>query len=223
MLYPKKLVFSATGVLCWCLGLQTAHAQYQPSYATERWVEHIQVAKDWSERRRLELDVKVLTETGVERVAEQSLPFNPKHESLRVLQAYTIQPDGSVDRVNTDRIRTQDDAEDTENGIYGENKVKLIIFPKVKVGSRLHYVAEWRRHTPEFPGQFAYRIAFAPQNIVNQAQITLTHAASLPIRVKAIGMAQEQSPAPKGDVRYVFWPTPEDGPRRATAPWCRRI
>ena len=199
-----KFISSVFGLLYLIFCLNAAHAQFQPSYATERWIEHIHVAKDWSERRRLELDLKVLTDSGIERIAEQSLPFNPKHESLRILEAYTVQADGSVDRVKPDRIRTQDDAEDTEKGIYGENKVKLIIFPQVKVGSRLHYVAEWRRHTPEFPGQFAYRIAFAPQKIVNQAQITLTHAAALPIRVTSIGVEQEQSPSPKGDVQYVF-------------------
>ncbi|MDI9332736.1 MAG: hypothetical protein QM527_15875 [Alphaproteobacteria bacterium] len=88
MWYPSKLFSSATGVLCLWLGLQNAHAQHQPSYATERWIEHIHVAKDWSEHRRLELDLKVLTETGVERIAEQSLPFNPRHESLRIVEAY---------------------------------------------------------------------------------------------------------------------------------------
>lgn len=185
-------------------GLQAAHAQFQPSYATERWIEHIHVAKNFSERRRLEVDLKVLTEQGIERIAEQALSFNPKHESLRILAAHTVQADGTIERVKPDRIRIQDDADDTENGIYGENKVKLIIFPQVKVGSRLHYLAEWKRHTPEFPGHFAYRIAFAPSMIVHQAQITLSHDASLPIRVTSIGMAQAQIQAPKGEVRYQF-------------------
>ncbi len=49
-----KFIAYFLGLLILTLG--PVYAQYQPSYATERWIEHIHVAKDWSERRRLELD-----------------------------------------------------------------------------------------------------------------------------------------------------------------------
>lgn len=50
-----------------------ARAQYQPSYFTERWIEHIHISKNWTERRRFELVLKVLTEQGIESLGMQSL------------------------------------------------------------------------------------------------------------------------------------------------------
>jgi transglutaminase-like putative cysteine protease len=180
------------GVVGGLVGLalgSSAWAQYQPSYATLRMVEQIHVHKDWTQTRRSEYEFKVLTRQGIESLGEMTLPFNPKLESLRILEAYTQQPDGSKDWVAADRIRIQDDDADTGNGIYGENKVKLIIFPKLRVGSTVHYIAEWKRHTPYFPRQFAYSMAFSPTRIIERAQIQISHDATLPIQVWSTGMS----------------------------------
>ena len=155
----KSWIITWMGGLAYLIGGFPAWAQYQPSYATLRMVEQIQVHKDWSQTRRSEFEFKVLTQQGIESLGELTLPFNPKHESLNIIEAYTQQPDGTKDWVAPDRIRIQDDDADTGNGIYGENKVKLIIFPKLKVGSKVHYIAEWKRHTPDFPRQFAYSLS----------------------------------------------------------------
>jgi transglutaminase-like putative cysteine protease len=185
-----------------------AQAQYRPPVSTELSIMDIHVAKNWSVRQRMEVINKVETDQGIALLGEQKITYNSAHERVRVIKAYTLQPDGSKDAVTPDRIRTQDDQDDAGNGIYSESKVKVIIFPNVKVGSRTYYLVESLQHTPDFPGHYAWTEYFSPHRKYGRAEVRFSHAPSLDIRVEGRGMTGGRIDRPQSakndSIRYLY-------------------
>ena len=164
--------------------------------------------KDWTVRQRMEVVNKVETEQGIALLGEQKITYNSAHERVRVIKAYTIHPDGTKDVVTPDRIRTQDDQDDTSNGVYSESKVKVMIFPNVRVGSKTYYLVESFEHTPDFPNNFTWSEYFSPHRKYGQAEVRFSHASSLDIKVNGRGMIGGRVDDPvntkSGVTRYVF-------------------
>ena len=181
----KKILFSLfAGLVC-----NQALADYMPSVSTERSISEIHVFKDWRTRHRFEVTQQVETDKGIAVLGEQKLSYNSAHERIRVIKAYTIQPDGSIDLVRPESIRTQDDRDEDASSTYSETKVKVIIFPNLKVGSKTYYKAESFQHTPDFPKQFEWAQYFSPHRKFKYAEVRFSHAPEISIQVDAKGMS----------------------------------
>ena len=85
----------------------------------------------------MERQYRVETLQGVKLLSERKIHYSNTLDRAEVLEAYTIQPDGTRITVMADAILTQDD---TDNGdeIYNDHKVKIIIYPKLEVGTHLY-------------------------------------------------------------------------------------
>ena len=171
-----------------CTFSVSSMAEYVAPVSTEKSLVEIHVNKDWTVRQRMEVVNKVETEKGIAQLGEQKITYNSAHERIRVIKAYTIHPDGTQDLVTPDRIRTQDDQDDTSNGVYSESKVKVIIFPNVRVGSKTYYLVESFEHTPDFPNNFTWTEYFSPHRKYGHAEVKFSHASSLDIKVSGRGM-----------------------------------
>ena len=191
-----------------CTFAASAMAEYVAPVSTEKSLVEIHVNKDWTVRQRMEVFNKVETEQGIALLGEQKITYNSAHERVRVIKAYTLHPDGTKDMVTPDRIRTQDDQDDTSNGVYSESKVKVIIFPNVRVGSKTYYLVESFEHTPDFPNNFTWSEYFSPHRKYGQAEVRFSHASSLDIKVNGRGMTggriDDSASARSGVTRYLF-------------------
>ena len=191
-----------------CTFAASAMAEYVAPVSTEMSLVEIHVNKDWTVRQRIEVINRVETEQGIAQLGEQKITYNSAHERVRVIKAYTIHPDGTKDMVTKDRIRTQDDDDDTSNGVYSESKVKVIIFPNVRVGSKTYYLVESFEHTPDFPNNFSWSEYFSPHRKYGQAEVRFSHASALDIKVNGRGMTggriDDSESARKGVTRYVY-------------------
>ena len=191
-----------------CTFCVSSMAEYVAPVSTEKSLVEIHVNKDWTVRQRMEVVNKVETEKGIAQLGEQKITYNSAHERIRVIKAYTIHPDGTKDLVTPDRIRTQDDQDDTSNGVYSESKVKVIIFPNVRVGSKTYYLVESFEHTPDFPNNFTWTEYFSPHRKYGHAEVRFSHASSLDIKVSGRGMVggriEDPVASKKGVTRYVY-------------------
>ena len=146
-----------------------AQAQYQPSLSWVRESLSIQVNRDGSNTQVIERVLRVETEQGIRSAGEQRVSFNSALEDVEVLEAYTLQPDGSRVEVATDKIRTQDVVADGDVA-FSDEKVKVIIFAKVAVGSLLGYRFKSTQHTAYFPGHFFQSEVITPHYRPNGSQ-----------------------------------------------------
>jgi len=201
MLRPLALIFAIALPMC-------GRAEYVAPISTPWSLTDIHVKKDWTVLQRMEVINQVETDQGISLLGEQRITFNSAHEKVRVIRAYTLQPDGTKDLVNADRIRTQDDQADAGNGIYSESKVKVIIFPNVRVGSKTYYLAESVIHTPDFPRQFTWTEYFSPHRKYGQVEVRFSHDSALNIQVDGKGMTggrtHTEGKSKSGTVQYSF-------------------
>ncbi len=176
--------WALAGLLC----ISTmAFAQYKPSYTVVKSNSKYEVNRDASYTQYLEEQSRVDTPQGVRLLGERKISYNSSLEDVEVLEAYTIQPDGTRIVVPLDKIRTQDEVED-DGAIYSDSKSKVIIYPKLEVGSQVYYRAKAVQHTPEFPGHFFLWEHYSPHARYESVNVELTHDIGIEVGVSNKGM-----------------------------------
>ena len=189
-------------MLCLCTAV---FAQYKPSYTVVKSNTKYEVNRDASYTQYLEEQTRVDTPQGVGLLGERKISYNSTLEDVEVLEAYTIQPDGTRINVPLDKIRTQDEVED-DGAIYSDSKSKVIIYPKLEVGSQVYYRAKAVQHTPEFPGHFFLWEHYSPHVRYESVNVELIHDVGIEVSVSQKGMQGgklEGSPVPH-TVAYKF-------------------
>ena len=181
MKFQKWMV---VGVMCVCTA---ALAQYKPSYTVVKSSSKFEVNQDASYTQYLEEQARVDTPQGVRMLGERKITYNSTLENVEVLEAYTIQPDGTRIGVPLDKIRTQDETAD-DGAIYSDSKSKVIIYPKLEVGSQVYYRAKSVQHTPEFPGHFFLWEHYSPHVRYENVTVELVHDVGIEVGVSTKGM-----------------------------------
>ena len=181
MKFQKWMV---VGVMCVCTA---ALAQYKPSYTVVKSSSKFEVNQDASYTQHLEEQARVDTPQGVRMLGERKITYNSTLENVEVLEAYTIQPDGTRISVPLDKIRTQDETAD-DGAIYSDSKSKVIIYPKLEVGSQVYYRAKSVQHTPEFPGHFFLWEHYSPHVRYENVTVELVHDVGIEVGVSTKGM-----------------------------------
>lgn len=177
--------FSLIGLIfCFCQG--QAMAAYKPSMTFVKELHHIHVNADGSSTDQAESSIRIDTANAVRRFGERKITYSGSHETVEVLEAYTLQPDGTRVPLEPDQIRTQDAGNGSE-GIYSDEKEKLLIYPKVQVGSVLVYKYKSHQHTPDFPGHFAWSAHYSPFYAWNDVEVNLTHAPGIDLKFSVKG------------------------------------
>ena len=166
----------------------SALAEYKPSTSSEMVVETITVNANGSNTAYFEDITSIDTQKGVDNDSQQDISYNSKTETVEILEAYTLQPDGRKIKVLKDGIRTTDDPISNGAPMFSETKHKVVIFPGVKIGSRLYIKYRSVEHTPRFKGQFHLARFFSPHYVLRNYQINLIVSNKLPVQVETKGM-----------------------------------
>ena len=194
--------WALASLMCICTA---AFAQYKPAYSVVKSNSKFVINRDASYTQYLEEQTRVDTPQGVRMLGERKISYNSTLEDVEVLEAYTIQPDGTRIAVPLDKIRTQDDVEE-DGAIYSDSKSKVIIYPKLEVGSQVYYRAKSVLHTPQFPGHFFTWEHYSPHVRYESVNVELTHDVGIEVGVSSKGMQGgklEASPLPN-TVSYKF-------------------
>ena len=163
-------------------------ADYKPSVSDEKTIETITVKPNGSNVTEYENITLIETEKGVDSDSQQDIEYNSKTESVQVLEAYTLQADGEKIKVPKDGIRTTDDPISNGAPMFSETKHKVVIFPDVKVGSRLYIRYRNIEHTPQFKGHFFMAHFFSPHFIYRNFEINLIVSNKIPVQVDSKGL-----------------------------------
>jgi len=163
-------------------------AEYKPSVSDEKTIETVTVKANGSNVTEYENITLIETEKGVDSDSQQDIEYNSKTESVQVLEAYTLQADGKKIKVPKDGIRTTDDPISNGAPMFSETKHKVVIFPDVKVGSRLYIKYRNTEHAPQFKGQFFMAHFFSPHFIYRNFDINLIVSNKIPVQVDSKGL-----------------------------------
>jgi hypothetical protein len=185
----------------------TAHAGYQPSAAWLQRHDDLHVRADASTVLTVHTVIRIDTEAGVDRHAERRLEFSSSLETLDVLEAFTLTPDGKRLVVAPEKIRTLE-AFDEGGPEFSDAKVKVVIFPAVTVGAQLHLRYRSTQHTPFFPGHASWTVHYPPGVKFENARVDIRHDPGIALKVQGRGVAggrvQAQPEDAPGTLRYAF-------------------
>ena len=84
-----------------------ALAAYKPSLTFVKLVYHLDIQANGSATQVFESAIRIETANAVRKFGERRISFSGSHETLDVLEAYTLQPDGTKVPLEPDQIRTQ--------------------------------------------------------------------------------------------------------------------
>ena len=202
------------------LTASAGYAAYKPAFTEVLDFTHYHVNADGSSFQTTESSIRIETERGVSGFSEREVYYNGTFENVEVLEAYTLQPDGTKLHLAADKIRTQDAASDSTQ-IFTDGKVKVMIYPQVQVGSVLYFKVKTHQHTPTFPGHFAWSSNYSPFISYENVEVVITHDPAIALRFAPRGMSGGAEPLLASDVpgsirhRYTYRQTdyvpPEPG------------
>ncbi len=159
------------------------HAEYKPSISIGETKETWEVHADASAVQTLESFIKIETQRGIDNHGQRTISYNSKLENLEVIDAYTLQEDGTKIKVPKDAIRTTDDSVSDGAPMFSETKLKVIVYPNVKIGSQLYFKVRSVQHTPEFKGHFLYSEYFSPHYKYAKQEINFIVSDKLPMQI----------------------------------------
>jgi hypothetical protein len=176
-------------VLLLAPALGQAAAQPRPDGATvERQVVSLEVRRSGHYTETVERTVRIDSAAGIGAHAESWLGFSEDRSKLEVLEAWVETPSGERRAVPSSRILLREGAQDDRVNLLGRVRSRVVVFPRVEVGSRLHL--HWRaEHAPVFPGHFVWQRHAAATGVPGQWVVRLSHEPGLPLRVHRPGLA----------------------------------
>ncbi|WP_413196798.1 DUF3857 domain-containing transglutaminase family protein [Pararobbsia alpina] len=153
-----------------------------------------------------EVDDTVLranTQSGVDDIAQRYIWFDRNVDQVQVLEAETITADGQHINVRPDQIRDVQEPRSADAPTFTDAVIRVVIFPGVGVGSRVHLKVHKLRTRPSMPHEFSH-LAEPPRMPVEQQRLIFDLPANRPLHSDARGYT---AVAPQTDgtrTRYEF-------------------
>ena len=133
-----------------------ANAEYQPSFSFERYVKTITVHADGTDEVIEETLDKIETEKGIKSASQSDLSYIKGMETLQILDAYTIKPNGTKVKVKKENIRERDDPTSNGADMFSDTKHKIIVYPEVTVGSKIYSKVKTTNFKSLFKNHYIY-------------------------------------------------------------------
>ncbi|MBU3725744.1 MAG: DUF3857 domain-containing protein [Burkholderiaceae bacterium] len=208
----RQALLMATAIALAPFSPTSAQEAYRPPIAHERKVTTVVVHTNGTHEMVIEDMVRIETELGVNDHGERIMSFNSALEELEVLEAATITPQCERIQVESNAIRTVEEELSGGAPMFSDMKNKVIVYPRVQVGSRLYLKVRSHQHTPHFGNQFFLHDVFSPHELHDHVEYHVMVHPGLPLKISAQGMqggaftpeAEQAAKGPKGYRHYRF-------------------
>jgi len=200
-----------------------AELQASNNFSFVRYRADYAVRPDAGNVQTEEYEILLKTKAAVEQFSQVRLSYSEKMETLEVLAAYTLTADGQRRDVPADRIYTQESYSSASAAMYADRKVQVVVFPNLAPGTRVVYTTRRTQNQPYFPGYFGLWETFSVFTQYDDAQVTLSAPASLPMFVQQRGVQGSEAPTIRDGVARWAWHYRRDTPMQvqnwSAAPW----
>ncbi|REG60614.1 transglutaminase superfamily protein [Paraburkholderia sp. BL6669N2] len=193
--------------LGWLAGIHGAGAsvpdKLDDPYTNEGETQTFTVNADGSFTKLDSMTLHVNNEAGVARVAQQYVWFNRNMADVQILEAYTITADGVRHDVQPEQIRNVQEARSFDAPMFQDIQEKVIVFPAVEPGARVHLSYRKTQKQPIVPGEFS---DFTPPDLAPTHNFRLIYdlPADKPLYADARGFTAVQPVTRDGRTRYEY-------------------
>lgn len=179
-------------------------AAYVPAYTILNDSQDFEVLPNSGFVQTRERAIRIDTPQGIDHYGQAKIYYDGKRDQLEIVEAYTIRPNGEKVPVGKDRIkRTGANAEDVAP-YFTDQKVAVIIFPQVEVGSQLYYKARLEESDPVIKGRFGSLTTYTPHRRYERAEVRVVHPASTNIQAYSRGVDGTKTILADGRIEHVY-------------------
>lgn len=176
-----------------------------PPYTIERSIYTIKINADKSSEETEELTTRLNTQVAVTTMAEDQITFKSSKQSVKVLEAYTILPNGRHIAVDKKNIHIKDQENDSRFQQFSDKKVMVIVYPNIEVGSKTYYKVVKKKHQQTFKNQYEKFLAYDPSQAVKYVEYNIEYAKNLKLFVDALNLKGGRiSDGKNGQIRYQY-------------------
>ncbi|MCC4590674.1 DUF3857 and transglutaminase domain-containing protein [Xanthomonas campestris pv. cannae] len=175
------------------------------NYSYVRYRADYEVREDATSVETDEYELLLKTKAGVDQFSQVRLGYSEKLETLEVLAAYTLTPDGLRHDVPADKIYTQESYSSATAAMYADRKVKVVVFPNLMPGARLVYRVRRTQNVPYFPGYFSLWETFSVFSQYDDATVTLVAPRRLQMHLYTRGVQGSDTPTIAGEQARWEW------------------
>jgi len=149
------------------------YAGYEPAITYEKYIKTITVNKDGTYEEIIEEQDLIETEKGVANFNQADFSYTKGMQSLEILDAYIVKPDGKKIKIKKENVRYKDDPIDSGSDIFSDTKHTVIIYPDVSVGSRIYSKVKFKTFKTQFKNQYFLTEYVTPHYKFNILEINL--------------------------------------------------
>jgi len=204
-LAPFAYIATASWLLSACAASASVAVAVGPDdpYTNEGETQTYTVNADGSYSKLDSMTLHVNNEAGVARVAQQYIWFNRNMADVQIIEAYTTGADGVRHDVQPDEIRDVQEARSFDAPMFQDIQEKVIVFPAVEPGSRVHLTYRKTQKVPIVAGEFS---DFTPPDLAPTHNFRLIYdlPADKPLYADARGFTVEPPVTHDGRTRYEF-------------------
>jgi hypothetical protein len=203
----RLFLFACLATASWLLNACAASASVAANpddpYTNEGETQTYTVNADGSFSKLDSMTLHVNNEAGVARAAQQYIWFNRNMADVQIIEAYTTGADGVRHDVQPDQIRDVQEARSFDAPMFQDIQEKVIVFPAVEPGSRVHLTYRKTQNIPIVAGEFS---DFTPPDLAPTRNFRLIYdlPAGKPLYADARGFTAEPPVTLDGRTRYEF-------------------
>lgn len=129
-----------------------------------------------------EVLTRIVTEQGAKGIGQVPLPYFESLQSMEVVDAYTLKPDGTRLDVAADKIFTQAAPIAVSAPMFNDLKFRIIVFPEPLPGGKIYFRVKVTQKVPLFPNHFSHYEMVPPQFAMEAYSFRLSAPANLSIK-----------------------------------------
>jgi hypothetical protein len=196
-------IATASWLVSACAASASIGVKPDDPYTNEGETQTYTVNADGSYAKLDSMTLHVNNEAGVARVAQQYIWFNRNMADVQIIEAYTTGADGVRHDVQPEQIRDVQEARSFDAPMFQDIQEKVIVFPAVEPGSRVHLTYRKTQKVPIVAGEFS---DFTPPDLAPTHNFRLIYdlPADKPLYADARGFTAKAPVTSAGRTRYEF-------------------
>jgi len=164
---------------------------------------HVDLHADGTYVSDYETAYTLLSAAAVQSASQVAMGYNPDFGTTDVKAAWVEHVDGTRTDVDVaTAVHDRSQATGISAPMLTQDRVKVLVFPDVKVGDTLHYVRHSEQHRALYPGHYNVDVEQRLDQLSTDAELIVDAPASLALHVENVGFVQVDSALPDGRMRH---------------------
>ncbi len=147
----------------------------------------IVVQPDGTAEQTIHQELYAANDVAAAQVAQIPLSFSPSMETMEVVEAYTLKPDGRRIAVSPAAIQEQAEPVATGAPMFSDRRRKTVVFPEVAGGDTMVLTARRQIRVPQLPGLFQATYAYPRTLAYDHVHVSVHVPTAMQLRVDTLG------------------------------------